>query len=235
MNERPTNKNSALPSPNLRTPRRLRWFRSFSLKSFLVATTVFVAALSFFYQTTQRNRLAEQMLQQNGISYRYHRSYFNNPPIQIEATAWGRALFGDEHFVPVRGITIAPEKHDNDQFWRKFGSHYRGLKQVSIVDLHSKTNIAIRPSAIEALAKLSGITDLYIENCRLSAESLTRLAKLRSLKRLKIISPECEVNLKNLNGLTKIEVIVLSQCNIGLAEAEELREALRNTMIVVHN
>jgi Leucine Rich repeat len=197
----------AAPKPTTTPKTRRRWFR-FSLRTMLLAVTLFCAWLGVTFNRANRQKHAVETITSHGgqVNYDYEADedgrFVQNPP-PPPGPDWLRNLIGTDYFATVVDVGIDYQKGVNDDAVEALAD----LPQLRRLHLHG---IDVTDSVLARLTRLTQLHILALTNSSVTDAGCEPLKRLTRLKELGLVS-RCisDGALEHIEGLTRLTGIVL--------------------------
>jgi hypothetical protein len=204
--------------------RKLRWYQ-FSLRSLLVAVTLFGIACSWFAvkmgQANRQKKAVEALLKSGGIVY-YDYQYDDSGSLSKaffvgKATppgpTWLRQWLGDD-FV-TNAVNLLPERITDADL-----EHLKDLPRLKAISLHSSK---ITDDGLKRIKALGQLETLDLQSTEITDAGLETLKEFPALKWLSLFNTKItDAGLKKLQGLTNLQVLDLSETEVSDSGLENI-------------
>jgi hypothetical protein len=197
--------------------RKLRWYQ-FSLRSLLVAVTLFGIACSWFAvkmgQANRQKKAVEVLLKSGGnvfYDYQYDASgsltkaFFAGKATPPGPT-WLRQWLGDDFFT--NAVGLHPNRTTDADL-----EHLKDLPRLKAISLHSSK---ITDDGLNRIKALSQLETLDLQSTEITDAGLETLKEIPSLKSLCLFDTKItDAGLKNLQGLIELHYLILNDTEIS--------------------
>lgn len=207
--------------PNTSVPKpKLRWYQ-FSLRTLLIAVTLFAFPCSWLavkINQARRQRIAVAAIVKEGGSVNYDWQFVNGQK-EPRGPAWLRSIFGEDLFSNVLQASV------------KSDAGLACLTDLPKLQALSLARSQVTDDGLQQIEGLSQLQFLNLANTKITGRSLSHLKKLSRLQSLYLgNTPIADSDLAHLGPLTNLVVLYIDNTNIsdaGLKYIEKLPNLTR--------